>query len=257
MDCIWHLKSISWIISKGSCAVTIILPFRCICKKAELKLPRQGSPILFIDFFVYNRLHLAPNIFQSAVAVRCAHRKCTSVMKHELIIIHPAVNPATQVRNNCICRIIDICIRDDTAIFIAFYLIKIRLRFIMITLSERRIYLPRLHIIFHNIWTIFNSFCFHRIRCPGAMTAYIFNLSILQVDILISQISKSIGIASNRIFPCNIHMVPVAVQFNQVPCMCFVINIPGLQTAQLRRLQKCVRIAGTLSLSKNDCAVCC
>ena len=50
-------------------------------------------------------------------------------------------------------------------------------------------------------------------------------------------------------------MVPVAVQFHQIPGVSGIIDVSGFDSTGLGRLQKCVRVSGALSLSIDNTAV--
>ena len=84
-----------------------------------------------------------------------------------------------------------------------------------------------------------------------------FNLAVLQIDVFISQLVKTIIVAADGVFPGHVHMVPVPVQLHQVPGVRPIVHIPRLQAAGLGSLKESVRVACALGLSLDNAAVGC
>ena len=128
--------------------------------------------------------------------------------------------------------------------------------FNLVLCCDQMIRFLRYQILLNCLRSVFRSCCLQRIRTPGFVRSLVPNLIIRQIDVLVSEISKSIGIASNWILPGYIHMIPVTIQLNQIPCMGGIVDISCIQSAELGCLQKCICISGTLCLAENDTAVC-
>ena len=202
-------------------------------------------------------LNLIVQIHQFAVVSSLCGGVGFRIADYKGVVIRFLIQTPRQVFDNRIrCVIYAVVLKHIAAVRIG-NAVKEIVHGVRKAFSQGSVDLPALQILGYHLRTIISTIGADGIRLPVMVVVDPFNLAVLQIDVFISQLVKTIIVASNGVFPGHVHMIPVPVQLHQIPGVRLIVHIPHLQAAGLGSLKESVRITCALGLSLDNTAVGC
>ena len=211
--------------------------------------------ILLIDPAVHLLLNLVVNLHQFAVVSRHLSRIRGGITDQKAKVLALSLNHGLQVGADPVRRSPGAGIDKAVAAVLIGHLVEIPVHLLFKALAFGSVDGAVLQILSHHLAAIGASPGLNPVRLPAVVVGHALDLIVLQVDVQVAQPGKTVVVSSHRVLPGHVHVVPLAVQLDQVPGVGAAVYIPDLQPAGLCRLQKRIRVTGALCLALHDAAV--